>query len=133
MEEDRARGGDRAYMSIETALGRTMLLMRDHLRPDTQLGALIEALCSTEIVIVSNSENLVSNSAQSAVITAASLVARSGGVVYLDLPSTQLRMPQPPLRLSELGEGLVELGRDILPGRKRFIVRNPVMRLISPY
>lgn len=104
-------------MSLERALNRTILLMRDHVRADTPTHVLLEALCGTEAVIASDSANLISNSAQSAVVTTASLVVRSGGAIYLDVPITPLRTPQPPLRVPELREGLVEFGRDVIPGR----------------
>lgn len=104
-------------MTLRDALDRTLLLMRDHVRPETPDDVLLDALSNTEILIVSDEANIASNSAQTAAITAAMLTARSGAAVYLDVPNTILRCPQPPLRLAELNQALLEVGTDLLPER----------------
>lgn len=103
-------------MTLRAALNRTLLLMRDHVRADTADEVLLDALCNTDVAVVSDAANLASHSAQTAVVTAATLIARTGASVYLDLPNTTCRS-QPPLRSLELGEALEDLGRDLLPER----------------
>jgi hypothetical protein len=106
-------------MTLREALDRTLLLMRDHVRADTADDVLLDALCSTEVAVVSDAANLASHSAQTAVVTAATLIARTGASVRLDLPTTMCRL-QPPLRSLELSEALEDLGRDLLPERNPF-------------
>lgn len=97
-------------MTLRAALDRTLLLMRDHVRADTADVVLLDALCNTEVVVVSDAANLTSHSAQTAVVTAATLIARTGASVYLDIPTTMCCF-QPPLRSLELNEALEELGQ----------------------
>ncbi len=47
-----------------------------------------------------------------------SLIARMGVQVALDVPEVELIGPQPPLRGTHLGEALVDLGSDLVPGTR---------------
>jgi ThiF family protein len=103
-------------MTLRAALDRTLLLMRDHVRADTADDVLLDALCGTEVAVVSDEANIASHSAQTAVVTAATLIARTGALVHVDIP-TNVHGFQPPLRSLELNEALEDLGRDLLPER----------------
>src|SRR6185503_5329676 len=98
------------------ALGRTLLLIRDELVPGVPDEVLLEALTSTDVVLVADQRNLRSHSAQTAYITAALLMARSGHRVCLAAPDVSLIGPQPPLTGSHMITALVETGQDLLPG-----------------
>jgi len=106
-------------MTLRAALDRTLLLMRDHVRVETADEVLLDALCNTEVAVVSDAANLASHSAQTAAVTAATLIARTGASIHLNLPTTMCRL-QPLLRSLELNEALEDLGRDLLPERNPF-------------
>ena len=69
--------------STRLSLDRTLLLMRDDLRPEVSDGILVEALTRTEVVLVGDAQNLKFHAAQCAFVTTALLMARSGHRVYL--------------------------------------------------
>ena len=102
-------------MTARAALDRTLLLMRDFLRPETPDDAIMQALISTRVALVSDRLNLSSNSAQSAIVSVATMAARSGAEIYLIAPRTKLIGRQPPLSSMELLEGLLEVGSELIP------------------
>ncbi|MBI3528367.1 MAG: ThiF family adenylyltransferase [Betaproteobacteria bacterium] len=102
--------------SLEAALDRTLLLMRDELDDRPRNDVLLAALTETEIALVADASDLKSHSAQSAYITAAMLMARSGHRVHLAAPDVPLVGPQPPLKEGGLISCLLEVGEDLLPG-----------------
>jgi hypothetical protein len=101
---------------LADALDRTLLLMRDSLVPTVENAQLIAALTATEVALVADARNLASHAAQCAYITAAMLMARSGHRVYLAAPDVALVGAQPPLTGTQLVSGLLDVGRDLLPG-----------------
>jgi hypothetical protein len=101
---------------LARALDRTMLLMRDELCAQLNEASLLEALSSTEIVIVADRANLKSHSAQTAYVTAAMLMARSGHRVYLVAPDLPLVGAQPPLPAGGIIGSLLAIGPLLLPG-----------------
>lgn len=101
---------------LREALDRTLLLMRDELVAHVTDQELLDALTSTEVVIVGDAQHLACHSAQCAYVTAAMLMARSGHRVHLAAPGVRLILPQPPLLPGLLIDSLIELGRDLLPG-----------------
>lgn len=102
-------------MSLTEALNRTLLLIRDHLRPDTPDDVLVGSLVGTKVTIVADERNLSSHSAQSAFVTAAILMARMGLTVSFVAPNVPLLGNQPPLGPGQLITSLTELGDDLLP------------------
>jgi hypothetical protein len=103
-------------MTLADALDRTLLLMRDEVGPDLPDEVLITALTSTTVVLVADRANLSSHSAQTAFVTAAILLARSAHRVFLAAPDVDAVGTQPPLPRGALIRGLVQVGRDMLPG-----------------
>lgn len=103
-------------MTARAALDRTLLLMRDFLKPETPDDAMMQALISTRVALVSDRLNLSSHSGQSAFVSAAILAARSGAEIHLVAPRTNLIDRQPPLHSNELLEGVLEVGADLIPG-----------------
>jgi hypothetical protein len=73
-------------MSPRDALDRTVLLMRDEIEPSVSDDAMVDALTSTRVALITDPENLTSHSAQSAFITAALQMGRSGHSVHLIAP-----------------------------------------------
>ncbi|WP_164938933.1 hypothetical protein [Bradyrhizobium guangdongense] len=90
--------------------------MRDDIGQTADDEMLISALTETVVVITANAENLATHSAQTAFVTAAILMARSAHRVHLIAPDVALSRVQPPLSGRTLVTGLVEIGRDMLPG-----------------
>jgi hypothetical protein len=105
-------------MTLRKALDRTLLLMRDHVSDAASDYPLLNALTNTKICIATDKRNIRSNSAQSAFITLTLLLARSGHQVYLEAPNIALAGNQPPLRDGNLLEGLMTVGKDLLPERQ---------------
>jgi hypothetical protein len=91
-------------------------LMRDELRPDVEDAELLDALTGTEVALVAGQKSLKSHAAQTAFVTAALLMARTGHTVYLAAPNVPLLGPQPPLMGDRLLDGLLDVGRDLVPG-----------------
>jgi hypothetical protein len=98
------------------SLQRTLLLMRDNLRPEVSDLQLVTALTGTTVALIGDAQNLASHAAQSAYVTAATLAARSGHHVYLAAPDLPLTGAQPPLKGTFLVSGLLEIGKDLIPG-----------------
>ncbi len=101
-------------MTARASLDRTLLLIRDFLKPETPDDAIMQALISTRVALVSDRSNLSSHSAQSAFVSIATMAARSGAEIYLVAPRTKLIGRQPPLRSDELVEGILEIGSDLI-------------------
>ncbi len=97
-------------------LARTLLLLRDHVRPNVSDATLAEALLGTRVALVGDSANLCSEQAQHALVATAMLAARSGASVHLVLPDVPLSGSQPPLRGDQLGPVLLEVLADLIPG-----------------
>ena len=98
------------------ALDRTLLLMRDYLKDDTPSDCLVDALLSTSVVFVANSESLRSEPAQHALVASILLMARSGARIYLDCPNVPLIGNHSPLIGDRLLDGIVDVCSDIVPG-----------------
>jgi hypothetical protein len=107
-------------MTIEAALARTLLLMRDDIRDDAPAADLLEALVGIRIALVGDARNLASHSAQSAFVSAAMLCARSGATVHLVAPDVSLVGPQPLLRAPNLIQALTDIDGFIVP-KKCFV------------
>lgn len=101
---------------LEQALDRTLLLMRDNLRAEVTDEQLVRALNSTTVALIAVADDLRTHSAQCAYVTAALQMARSAHRVTLIAPDVPLVGAQPPLTGDRLVSGLVEVGRDLLPG-----------------
>lgn len=102
-------------MSRTEALARTILLSRDFVGDEHTDNAIVSALSTTSVCIVSDEKNLSMPSGQAAVTTLVSLVLQMGCHVRLVLPAIDIRGHQPPLRGVELCAALVELGADVIP------------------
>lgn len=100
------------------ALARTLLLLRDHIRPEVPDGDLAAALLSTRVALVGDHHNLQTQSAQQALVTTALLTARSGASVHLVVPDLPLLGDQPPLRGDRLSGALLDVLDDLIPGVK---------------
>jgi hypothetical protein len=90
--------------------------MRDELSANATAADLLAALTGTEVALVAGEESLKSHAAQTAFVAAALLMARSGNMVYLVAPNVSLLGPQPPLTKDRLLDGLLDVGRDLVPG-----------------
>lgn len=98
------------------ALDRTVLLMQDYIRDDTACDILTDALLSTTVVFVANSESLCSEPAQHALVTSVLLIARSGAKIYLDCPNVPLIGQHSPLVGDRILDAIVEICSDLIPG-----------------
>jgi hypothetical protein len=103
-------------MSIETALARTLLLMRDEVGPEPPEGDLVRALTTTRIALIADDDGLSTHAGQSCCVTAALLMARSGHAVHLLMPDVPMIGAQPPLVPGNLRASLIAAGNDLLPG-----------------
>jgi hypothetical protein len=103
---------------LEEALNRTLLLMRTELQPDVEDATLLAALTGVRVVVVADQAALATHSGQSAYVTAALTMARSGHQIWLAGEETPLLRAQPPLGDGLLFERLLDVGRDLLPGRE---------------
>jgi hypothetical protein len=111
-------------MTLAAALDRTLLLMRDEVGQGPADDVLLDALTTTTVALVADARTLACHAAQSAFVTTALLMARSAHRVFLVAPNLDLVGPQPPLATDKIISGLVELGRNLLPGVE-FSVRAP--------
>jgi len=102
-------------VTVADALNRTLLLMRDHVRESVSDAELLEALTSVEVALVADRPNLSVPEGQHALICAATLCARSGARCYLEVPNVPLQGVHAPLHGERLGEGLADLGADLIP------------------
>lgn len=101
---------------LREALDRTLLLMRDDISDEASDDDLLRALTGTNVVLAADARTLSTPAAQSTYITAAILMARSGHAVHLAAPDVPIAGPQPPLTGPTVVAGLLEVGRDLLPG-----------------
>ena len=115
-------------MADDRALDRTLRLIRDEVTNIVDDRGLVSALSTTEVALVGDRTTLLSHAAQSAYVTAALLLARSGHTVHLVAPDVPLDGMQPPLHADTLVAGLMEVGRDLLPGCE-FSIGNPNHRI----
>lgn len=97
-------------------LDRMVLLVRDLISEDIGYEQIIEAFQGFRVLCRADSRNLVSHPGQTAVVTFVSLVARMGVQVFLDIPEMRLVQAQSPLRGNLLKDGLIDLGKDLIPG-----------------
>jgi hypothetical protein len=121
--------------SLKLALARTLLLVRDCVPTNVTDDHIVAALRSTVVSIVCDPAVVGTDAAQSAIVTLAILVLRMGCDVRLDFPEAPLAGGQAPLRGPLLREGLVDLGRDLLPGVGATVgapVAGDVVFLIGP-
>jgi hypothetical protein len=102
-------------MTLRDGLDRTLLLMRDEVGNDLPDDVLVDALTTTSVALVGDAANLASHTAQTAFVTAAILMARSAHRVFIVAPDITLVGPQPPLPPGSLIDGLIFVGRDMLP------------------
>jgi hypothetical protein len=115
--------------TVEAALARTILLLRDHVTDAAEDDVIADALTSVHVVIASDAENARFADAQHALVTAALLVARSGARVCLQIPDgVPLLGAQAPLRGDYLAPALANALADVVdppaavdqnPGRQR--------------
>jgi hypothetical protein len=97
-------------------LARTLLLLRDHVRPEVPDRDLAEALLGTRVAVVGDQPNLRVEPAQHALVTAALLVARSGASVHVVVPDLPLLGAHPPLHGDRLEAALLDVLEDLIPG-----------------
>lgn len=114
-------GGSRISRTIgrptaDKALARTLLLLRDHVRPEVTDGTLSTVLRDFRVVLVADAANLASEAGQHALVTAALLMARSGAAIDLAIADIRCRGAQAPLVGDYLGPALFEAFDDLLPG-----------------
>lgn len=105
-------------MSLEEALSRTILLLKQDLDPKTPNALILNALTSVRVVLRARDDTLATHSGQSGFVAAALTLARSGHEVWIDAGEIPLLGPQPPLTGDRLVAGLLEVGEDLLPGLK---------------
>jgi hypothetical protein len=77
---------------------------------------IIEGLHATRIRLIADQENARSRAAQACIVTTFQLIARMGLAVELQIADRPLVAVVPPLRRPMLGEALLDLGADLLPG-----------------
>ena len=107
-------------MTAREALSRTLLLARDTDvlgENDPTDAQLLRAFGPTTVLLVADAQNLAAPAGQHALVALFSLVARLGVTVYLDVPDVAVLGYQPPLRGDSLRDALLDLGRDLIPGR----------------
>jgi hypothetical protein len=98
------------------ALARTLLLLRDHVRPEVPDGVVGAALRDVRVAVVADAANLASEAGQHALVTAALLTARSGAAIELAIPDVRCCGVQVPLVGEYLGSALLEGLNDLVPG-----------------
>src|SRR5437773_2396531 len=92
-----------------------MQLMRTTLRPDVSDSALLDALTSVKVELVSDEHNLAAEEGQHALIAAALLIARSGTKCFLRTPNVHLKGIHAPLTQPRLLDALLDVGQDLIP------------------
>jgi hypothetical protein len=97
-------------------LARTVLLLRDHVRPEVPDRLLAEALLRTRVAVVGDRPNLSMESSQHALVTTALLIARWGGIVHVVVPDVPLLGSHPPLQGDRLEPALLDVLDDLIPG-----------------
>ncbi len=105
-----------AIPGVHQALDRTLLLLRDHIRPEVPDSTLVAALRGLRVAIVADAANLATEAGQHAGVTAALLMARSGAALELAIPDVRCRGVQVPLIGDYLGPALFEALDDLVPG-----------------
>jgi hypothetical protein len=115
MSADTDPRGDPAA-AADQALARTLLLLRDHVRPEVPEATLGATLRDLRVALVADAANLASEAGQHALVTTALLIARSGATVELAIADVRRRGVQVPLVGDYLGPALVEGLNDLVPG-----------------
>lgn len=103
-------------MNSAHELDRMVLLVRDLASEEIDYKKIVGAFQGLRVVCKADGRNLTSHAGQTALVTFVSLVARMGVQIFLDIPEIRLLGKQPPIHGSFLKGGLVELGRDLIPG-----------------
>jgi hypothetical protein len=99
------------------ALARTTLLInREFFGGSADESAIADALLGCCVRLRTDEQMLSTRAGQSALVTAFSLVARLGIGIELDVANVAVIDRVAPLRLPLLGDALVELGSDLVPG-----------------
>lgn len=99
------------------ALARTTLLLnREHFDGQAWEPAIADGLLATTVRLHANQANLVTRAGQAALITAFGLVARMGIGVELAIADVGVLDLVAPLRRPTLGDALIDLGSDLVPG-----------------
>lgn len=106
-------------VSTVEALSRTLALCRDSIivgdnRPTAD--QLINAFSQTQVLLVADEANLSAASGQHALVSMFNLIARLGVSVRLAIPDLPVLGYQAPLYGESLRTGLLDLGRDLIPG-----------------
>ncbi len=102
-------------MTRRIALDRTIRLARTLLPAEVSDAAIVAALSSTSVAIVSDAANAASPAGQSAIVALTQLVLASGCRVRLVMPNVSLSAMQPPLGFGRLVDELVLLALDVIP------------------
>lgn len=103
--------------TLDAALARTVLLLRDHIRDEVPGAIIADALASVRVVIGADGANGRSQEAQHAITTTALLAARSGARVAIEVPDTlPLLGPHAPLRGDRFAPSLRDALADLIPG-----------------
>lgn len=97
-------------------LDRMVLLVRDLVPEEISYEQIIESFQCMRVHCIADSRNLASHTGQTALVTFVTLIARMGVQVFLDIPETDLVEVQAPIRGRFLKGGLMDLGRDLIPG-----------------
>ena len=71
-------------------LARTLLLIRDHIRPDVPDVSIAQVLLGTRVAVIGDRPNMRVEGAQHALVTTALLVARWGATVHVLVPDQPL-------------------------------------------
>jgi hypothetical protein len=99
------------------ALARTTLLLnREYFDGKASEPAIADGLLATTIRLHANQANLVTRAGQAALITAFGLIARMGIGVELAIADVGVIDLVAPLRRPTLGDALIDLGSDLVPG-----------------
>jgi hypothetical protein len=99
------------------ALARTTLLLnREQFDGQASEPAIADGLLATTVRLHANQANLVTRAGQAALITAFALIARMGIGVELAIADVEVLDLVAPLRRPTLGDALVDLGSDLVPG-----------------
>jgi hypothetical protein len=112
-------------MNPSEALDRSIRLTRTLVADAVSNEAILETLQNFRVRCYGDTRNLSSHSGQTALITFATLVARMGIQVDLAISNIALVGEQYPVLGGSLIDGLLDLGRDLIPG-SYITVRNQI-------
>jgi len=103
-------------MNPSEALDRSIRLTRDLVADSASNETILETLQKFRVRCYGDARNLSSHSGQTALITFVTLVARMGIQVDLAIPNIASVGQQYPVLGGTLVDGLLDLGRDLVPG-----------------